>query len=54
MGIREEAVDVRGDSVSALTWAVKGRPRGDLATNASSVFDLLFILGGFRVTKDTW
>ena len=54
MGIRGEAVEVRGDSVSALTWAVKGRPKGDLATNAAIVFALLCILGGFRVTKDTW
>jgi hypothetical protein len=54
MGIRDVAIGVRGDSVSALTWAVKGRPKGDLATNAAMVFALLCIIGGFRVTADSW
>jgi hypothetical protein len=54
MGIRDVAIEVRGDSLAALTWAIKGRTKGDLATNAAMVFALLCIHGGFRVTKETW
>jgi hypothetical protein len=54
MGIRDVAIEVRGDSETALTWAAKGRPKGDLATNAAMVFALLCIIGGFRVTMDSW
>ena len=54
MGIRGVAIQVRGDSTSAPTWAVKGRPKGDLATNAAMVFALICIMGDFRITKETW
>jgi hypothetical protein len=54
MGIRDVAIEVRGDSETALSWAVKGRPKGDLATNAAMVFALLCIIGGFRVTMESW
>ena len=54
MGIRGVAIQVRGDSTSAPTWAVKGRPKGDLATNAAMVFALICIMRDFRITKETW
>ncbi len=38
MGIRDVAIEVRGDSMAALTWTIKGRTKGDLATNAAMVF----------------
>jgi hypothetical protein len=54
MGIRDVAIEVRGDSETALMWALKGRPKGDLATYAAMVFALLCIIGGFRVTIKSW
>ena len=43
LGVRDADVEVRGDSVAALTWAETERPRGKLVTNASMVFTLLVI-----------
>ena len=43
LGIRDVDVEVRGDSVAALTWAETERPRGELVKNASMVFTLLVI-----------
>jgi hypothetical protein len=54
MGIMDVAIQVRGDNTSALTWAVKARPKGNLATNADMVFALICIMGDFRITKETW
>ena len=43
LGVRDADVEIRGDSVAALTWAETERPRGELVTNASMVFTLLVI-----------
>ena len=51
LGIRDVDVEVRGDSVSALTWAETERPRGELVTNASMVFTLIGINFGLDVKK---
>ena len=49
--IRDVDVEVRGNSVAALTWAETERPRGKLVTNASIVFTLLVISFGLDVKK---
>jgi hypothetical protein len=41
LGVRWVNVEIRDDSVPALTWAETGRPRGNLVTSASIVFTLL-------------
>jgi hypothetical protein len=51
LGIRDVDVEVRGDSVAALTWVETERPRGELVTNASIVFTLLGISFGLDVKK---
>ena len=51
LGIRDVDVEIRGDSVAALTWAEKERPRGELVTNASMVFTLLVVKFGLDVKK---
>ena len=51
LGVRDVDVEVRGDSVAALTWVETERPRGDLVTNASMVFTLLCINFGLDVKK---
>ena len=43
LGVRDADIEIRGDSVAALTWAETERPRGQLVTNASIVFTLLCI-----------
>jgi hypothetical protein len=50
-GIRDVDIEVRGDSVAALTWAETERPRGELVTNASMVFTLLGISFDLDVKK---
>lgn len=44
-------MEVRGDSVAALTWAETERPRGHLVTNASKVFTMLCICFNLDVKK---
>lgn len=40
LGQQPESVCLRGDSITALTWASTGRFKGDLVCNASAVFVL--------------
>ena len=40
LGIRPESVCLRGDSITALTWASTGRFKGELVGNAATVFVL--------------
>ena len=47
-----KAIALRGDSVSALTWASKGQFRGDLVTNASILYTLILIVTGIEVVGD--
>lgn len=49
LGVRGTDIEIRGDSVAALTWAETERPRGHLVTNASMVFTLLSICFGLDV-----
>lgn len=51
LGIRDVDIEVRGDSITALTWAETERPRGELVTNASIAFTLLIINFGFDIKK---
>ena len=51
LGVRDADIEVRGDSVAALTWAETERPRGHLVTNASMVFTLLSICFGLGVKR---
>ena len=43
MGVRNVSVEMRGDSVSALTWAKTEREKGEPVTNASMVFTALCV-----------
>ena len=43
LGIKGLNVEMRGDSISALTWAQTERCRGEIVTNASFVFTMLCI-----------
>jgi hypothetical protein len=45
MGRRGQSIVLRGDSVSALTWAVGRRFRSGLASNAASVFTQIAAAG---------
>jgi hypothetical protein len=51
LGIRNPKVMLRGDSITALTWASEERFRGDLVTNASIVFILLMIATGTEIVS---
>lgn len=51
LGVRNVDVEVRGDSIAALTWAETERPRGHVVTNASMVFTLLCICFGLDVKR---
>ena len=42
---------LRGDSVTALTWAITERPRGERVTKAAMVFSLLCIATGVDVKE---
>lgn len=53
LGVRDADIEIRGDSVAALTWAETERPRGQLVTNASMVFTLLSIRFNLDVKKGT-
>lgn len=43
LGLSGRSLALRGDSVTALTWAITERPRGAIVTNASIVWTLLCI-----------
>ena len=49
LGVKDVDVEVRGDSIAALTWAETERPREELVTNASIVFTSLVINFGLDV-----
>jgi hypothetical protein len=44
---------LRGDSVTALTWAISERPRGEIVTNASIVWTLLCVATNIDVREIT-
>ena len=43
LGLSGRSLALRGDSVTALTWAITERPRGSIVTNASMVWILLCV-----------
>jgi hypothetical protein len=51
--ISDTGIALRGDSVTALTWAVTERPRGVRVTNASMVWTLLCIAADVDVKEVT-
>ena len=53
LGLRGRSVALRGDSVTALTWAITERPRGERVTKAAMVFSLLCIAAGVDVKEVT-
>ena len=53
MGVTNADVQLRGDSVSALTWAQTERYRGTIVTNAALVFRMLAVAYGLDVKSTT-
>ena len=53
LGNRGRSLALRGDSVSALTWAITERPRGSIVTNAAMVWTLLCIAADIDVREAT-
>ena len=51
MGRREQSVTLRGDSVTALTWAEKWKARGNKALGAGVVFAQLAAAGQLDLRK---
>lgn len=51
IGCRGQSMDLRGDSVTALTWAVTERARGNLATNAAMIWTSLCIAADVNVQE---
>ena len=51
LGYKEQSLDLREDSVTALTWAKTERPRGSVVTNATMVWSLLCIAAGIEVKE---
>ena len=47
------SIALRGDSVTALTWAITERPRGSIATNAAMIWTLLCVAADVHVTHTT-
>ena len=53
LGYRGRSVTLRGDSVTALTWAITERPRGERVMEAAMVASLLCIAAGVDVKEVT-
>ena len=53
LGFRGRSVALRGDSVTALTWAITERPRRERVTKAAMVLSLLCIAAGVDVKEVT-
>ena len=51
--VRSVDIELRGDSIAALTWAKMERCRGSLVTNTSMVFTLLCIAFNLDVKSAT-
>jgi hypothetical protein len=54
LGYSGRSLALRGDSVTALTWAISGRPRGKIVTNASIVWTLLCVATIIGVREITY
>jgi hypothetical protein len=53
LGFSGSSLALRGDSVTALTWAITERPRGLIVTNAAMVWTLLCIAADINVKEVT-
>ena len=53
LGCSGRSIALRGDSVTALTWAITERPRGSIVTNASMVWTLLCVAADVDVRDIT-
>ena len=53
LGLSGSSIALRGDSVTALTWAITERPRGSIVTNAAMVWTLLCIATDVNVREVT-
>jgi hypothetical protein len=53
LGLTAKSIHLRGDSITALTWASTEKFKGDLVSNAASVFILQGILSSVSVGKVT-
>jgi hypothetical protein len=53
LGFTGASLALRGDSVTALTWAITERPRGAIVTNAAMVWTLLCIATDINVKEVT-
>jgi hypothetical protein len=51
LGYSGRSLALRGDSVTALTWAISERPRGKIVTNASIVWTLLCVATNIDVRE---
>jgi hypothetical protein len=53
LGYGGSSLALRGDSVTALTWAITERPRGSIVTNAAMIWTLLCIATDINVREVT-
>ena len=53
LGVTDTDVQLRGDSISALTWAHTERYRGQLVSNAALVFTMIAVACGLDVKSVT-
>ena len=53
LGYSGQSIALRGDSVTALTWAITERPRGSIVTNAAMIWTLLCIAADVHVNDIT-
>ena len=53
LGFSGRSLALRGDGVTANTWAFTERPRGSIVTNASMVWTLLCLASDINVTEVT-
>ena len=53
LGLSGSSIALRGDSVTALTWAITERPRGVIVTNAAMIWTLLCIATDINVKEVT-
>jgi hypothetical protein len=53
IGMSGRSIALRGDSITALTWAITERPRGSIVSNASMVWTLLCVASDIDVKEVT-
>jgi hypothetical protein len=53
MGNRGRTLALRGDSITALTWAITERPRGSIVTKAAMIWILLCVAADIDIREVT-